>query len=261
MAVRNFSLSSEPTWRNSGDTCQQVLNWQLPDVPWHLHFLFMLSATICVGKGKWCKDVNQKCSDNLWWWWMPLKSHTTVCGTLKTQWNMLFTCRPILLLCILIRAWMSLGDPRESSQSLEKRSPKRTSWLQPPHSQVSCMELSSSGKGLRRAEGWVECRLAGRSPWWPFNSKGNDRVMLMPTPPFCRVCSCSCVSFSRILSSSCRRLASQPHPRSLPMLQAEATEWATPAANRAREKALSRKPGSRRYTQESWEMINTVALN
>lgn len=179
---------------------------------------------------------------------------------LRTQWvSILFTCRPTRLLWILMRAWISLGDPRESSQSLEKRSPKRTSWLQPPHSQVSCMELSSSGKGLSRAEGWLECRLAGRSPWRPFNSEGNDRVMPMPTPPFCSVCSCSCVSFSRILSSSWRRLASQPHPRSLPMLQAEATEWATPAANKAREKALSRKPMSRRYTLKELKIINCVA--
>lgn len=160
---------------------------------------------------------------------------------------MLHTCRPTRLLWILMRAWMSRGDPRESSQSLENRSPKRTSWLQPPHSQVSCMELSSSGKGLSRAEGWAGRRLAGRSPWLPFSSEGNDRVMPRPTPPFCRVCSCSCESFSRILSSSCRRLASQPHPRSLPMLQAEATEWATPAANKAREKALSRKPRNRTH--------------
>lgn len=159
-----------------------------------------------------------------------------------------FTCRPTRLLCILMRAWMSLGDPRESSQSLEKRSPKRTSWLQPPHSQVSCMELSSSGKGLSRVEGCVDCRLEGRSPWWLFNSEGNDRVMPRPTPPFCRACSCSCVSFNRILSSSWRRLASQPQPRSLPILQAEATEWATPAASKAREKALSRNPGWGRYT-------------
>lgn len=160
-----------------------------------------------------------------------------------------------------MRAWMSRGDPLESSQSLEKRSPNRTSWLQPPHSQVSCMELSSSGKDLSRAEGWVERRLVGRSPWRPFNSKDNDRVMPMPTPPFCRVCSCSCVSFSRILSSSWRRLASQPHPRSLPMLQAEATEWATPAANKAREKALSRKPGMRRWNPQSWKWFTVQPLN
>lgn len=159
-----------------------------------------------------------------------------------------FTCRPTRLLCIFMRAWISLGDPRESSQSLEKRSPNRRSWLQPPHSQVSCIELNSSDIGLSKAEGWADRRLVGSLPWCPFSSEGNDLVMSRPTPPFCRVCSCSCVSFSRILSSSWRRLASQPHPRNLPMLQAEATEWATPAASKAREKALSRKPGHRTST-------------
>lgn len=167
------------------------------------------------------------------------------------------TCRPTLLLWIFMRAWISLGDPRESSQSLEKRSPKRTSWLQPPHSQVSCSELKSSGRGLRRPEGWVERRLVGRSLWRPLSSEDNDCVTPKPTPPFCRVCSCSCVSFSRILSSSWRRLASQPHPRSLPRLQAEATEWATPAANMASEKALSRKPG---YTRHRAREMNSNHL-
>ena len=146
------------------------------------------------------------------------------------------TCRPTRLLWILIRAWMSLGDPRESSQSREKRSPKRVSWLQPPHSQVSCRELSWSGWGLSRAEGWAGCRPAG------------GRVKPPPAPPFCSVRSCSWVSFMRILSSSSRRLASQPQPCSLPMLQAKDTEWATPAASSDREKALSRKPAGSRNT-------------
>lgn len=255
MADRNFSFNIEPTSRNSGDTCQQVLNWQLPDVPWHLHFLFMLSATIYTEKNIWCKRV-RKAKKSLRINRATEKRHYT----LKNINNVPLTCRPMRLLCILMRAWISLGDPLESSQSLEKRSPKRTSWLQPPHSQVSCMEISSSGKGLSKADGWLERRLVGRSPWWLFSSGGNDRTMPRPTPPFCRVCSCNCVSFSRILSSSWRRLASQPHPRSLPMLQAEATEWATPAANKAREKALSRKPGSRRYILERLAKINSTAL-
>lgn len=214
MADRNFSFSREPTTRNSGDTCQQVLNWQLPEVPWHLHFLFMLSATICTKKGEKKVGNDDVCQRGL-----LCEKHETHSGLTS------LTCRPTRLLWILMRAWMSLGEPRESSQSLEKRSPKRTSWLQPPHSQVSCMELSSSGRGLSRPEGWAERRLAGRSTWWwPLSSGDSGCVMPKPTPPFCRVCSCSCVSFSRILSSSWRRLASQPHPRSLPMLQAEATE-------------------------------------
>lgn len=144
------------------------------------------------------------------------------------------TCLPTRLLCIFILACISRDEPLESSQSLEKRTPKRRSWLQPPHSQVSCSDVNSSG--LRSVLGWEDCRYEGRLVWFVLNSG----VCLNPF--LCRVCSCSWVSLRRILSSSIRRLASQPQPRNLPMLQAEATEWATPAARRAREKALSLKP-------------------
>lgn len=45
MALPNRSLSAAPMARNSGAALQQVLNWQLPDVPWHLHFRFRFSVT------------------------------------------------------------------------------------------------------------------------------------------------------------------------------------------------------------------------
>lgn len=45
VAMWKRSLRIEPTSRNSGVTCQQVFSWQLPDVPWHLHFLLMWSST------------------------------------------------------------------------------------------------------------------------------------------------------------------------------------------------------------------------
>ena len=47
VAMWKRSLRIEPTTRNSGVTCQQVFSWQLPDVPWHLHFLLMWSSTTC----------------------------------------------------------------------------------------------------------------------------------------------------------------------------------------------------------------------
>lgn len=49
MAPEKRSLSREPTSRNSGVTCQHVFSWQLPEVPWHLHFLRMFSITTCQG--------------------------------------------------------------------------------------------------------------------------------------------------------------------------------------------------------------------
>lgn len=154
-----------------------------------------------------------------------------------------------------MRAWISLGVPRESNQSLENLSPKRVSWLQPPHSQVSCWGLKSSGRGLRREVGWVEPErwLAGTSlkSWGWGGPPPPPPPMPALAPPLCRLCSCSWVSLRRILSSSRRRLASQPQPRSLPRLQAEATECATPAASRDREKALSLKPGGQGQTDTS----------
>lgn len=48
VAMWKRSLRIEPTTRNSGVTCQHVFSWQLPDVPWHLHFLLMWSSTTCV---------------------------------------------------------------------------------------------------------------------------------------------------------------------------------------------------------------------
>lgn len=158
-----------------------------------------------------------------------------------------------------MRAWISRGEPRESNQSLENLSPKRASWLQPPHSQVSCRGLRSSGRGLRREEGWVEPerRLAGTSLIsWGCAAPPPPTPMPTLAPPLWRVCNCSWVSLRRILSSSRRRLASQPQPRSLPRLQAEATECATPAANRDREKAVSLKPvGERREIHQSHDVI------
>lgn len=85
MADKNFSLSREPTSRNSGDTCQQVLNWQLPDVPWHLHFLFMLSVTICVKKSQLCyKSEMQQCH---LWLYTPVRVWKWDCSlSNKTLW-------------------------------------------------------------------------------------------------------------------------------------------------------------------------------
>ena len=45
MARPSRSLKAAPTTRNSGADLQHVLNWQLPDVPWHLHFRFRFSVT------------------------------------------------------------------------------------------------------------------------------------------------------------------------------------------------------------------------
>lgn len=143
---------------------------------------------------------------------------------------------------------MSRGDPLESNQSLENRTPKRTSWLQPPHSQVSCNVVTSSGKGLRRLTGWDERRLAGRPPLSEPNSGVFSPAPAMDTPLLWKVWSWSWVNLRRILSSSRWRLASQPHPRNLPRLQAEATECTTPAASSDSEKALSRKPGMKEST-------------
>lgn len=60
MARPSRSLKAVPTARNSGAALQHVLNWQLPDVPWHLHFRFRFSVTTWRIRGdgegsKWTK--------------------------------------------------------------------------------------------------------------------------------------------------------------------------------------------------------------
>jgi len=68
VAMWKRSLRIEPTTRNSGVTCQQVFSWQLPDVPWHLHFLLMWSSTTCKKtqrerdqkeRGGWSEEVSR----------------------------------------------------------------------------------------------------------------------------------------------------------------------------------------------------------
>lgn len=47
-AFRNMCFSTLPTIRNSGADFQQVFNWQLPDIPWHLQRICILFATACM---------------------------------------------------------------------------------------------------------------------------------------------------------------------------------------------------------------------
>lgn len=127
------------------------------------------------------------------------------------------TCLPTRLLCILIRAWISLGDSLESRKSLENFSPNSSSCLQPPHSQVSW----GLGSGVSRSNG----------------VKSLGRPLTLD-----KAWSCNWFNFKRIFSSVPLRFHSHPQPCSLPRLQAVATECMTPAASKEKAKALSRKP-------------------
>lgn len=53
--------------RNSGADFQHVFNWQLPDMPWHLHRICMLLATAC-WQTLWLIEKNSK---NYEWNYLP----------------------------------------------------------------------------------------------------------------------------------------------------------------------------------------------
>lgn len=60
MALPSRSLNAAPTARNSGAALQHVLNWQLPDVPWHLHFRFRFSVTTYIIRGERVEGQDSK---------------------------------------------------------------------------------------------------------------------------------------------------------------------------------------------------------
>lgn len=136
-----------------------------------------------------------------------------------TRTHVPLTCLPTLLLCSLMRAWMSLYVSRASRKSRENFSPNSTSGLHPPHSQESWGPGSSAGK----------CSMT---------------PCTMPLP---RWMASSCRRCSLILnaSSSPRRFSSQLQAFSLPMEQAFATACTTPAAAMAYANALSLKPAGK----------------
>lgn len=209
-ACRNCCFSILPTSLKFGDDFQQVFNWQLPDKPWHLHWLTRFLTTtweMRVGRERWMNAAQT--------------------ASASAQ----LTIRPTLLLCRLICDWKSPRLSRESKNISANSTPKMMLCEHPAHFQPAlCFDTTSL---VFIAYAW-SCLLL--LPSLPCSSSSSSALLTMM---FLLL-----TMFRRVLSDLAKpmraELGSQPHDKSFPWLHARATLCTTPADAIAWPNALSR---------------------